>query len=100
VKPLLKKPSMDPFDMKSYCPVSNLTFIGKFLERFAVSMNMLARTVCFRFTSRHSIETDVVDVLNEIFRAVDSGKVCAVVLLDLSPTFDTVNHSILLTVLK
>jgi len=36
VKPLLKKPSSDPFDLKSYRPVSNLTFISKFLERFAV----------------------------------------------------------------
>jgi len=36
VKPLLKKPSSDPFDMKSYCPVSNLTFISKFLECFAI----------------------------------------------------------------
>jgi len=37
VKPVLTKASMDPFDMKSYHPVSNLTFIGKFLERFAVN---------------------------------------------------------------
>ena len=36
VKPLLKKPSLDPLDMKSYRPVSNMTFIGKFLERFTV----------------------------------------------------------------
>jgi len=31
---LLKKPNMDMFDLKSYRPVSNLTFISKFLERF------------------------------------------------------------------
>ena len=107
VKPLLKKPSMDPFDMKSYRPVSNLTFIGKFLERFAVNrLQKHAAAHCLfpvyqsAYRPRHSTETAVVDVLDKIFRAVDSGKVCALVLLDLSAAFDTVDHSILLTVLK
>jgi len=49
---------------------------------------------------RHSTKTAVVSVLDDIFRAVDSGKVCALLLLDLSAAFDTVDHSILLTVLK
>ena len=52
------------------------------------------------YRPRHSTETAVVDVLDKIFRAVDSDKVCALVLLDLSAAFDTVDHSILLTVLK
>jgi len=52
------------------------------------------------YRPRHSTETAVVSVLDEIFHEVDSGKVCALVLLDLSAAFDTVDHSILLTVLK
>jgi len=90
VKPLLKKPSVDPFNMKSYRPVLNLTFIGKFLKRFAVNhLREHAGAHCLfpvhqsAYKARHCTETAVVDVLNEIFRAVDSGKVCALVLLDL-----------------
>jgi len=29
----LKKPSMDPDDLNSFCPVSNLTFLYKIVER-------------------------------------------------------------------
>ena len=87
--------------------MTNLTFIGKFLERFAVNrLHEHAAAHCLfpvyqsAYRPRHSTETAVVHVLDEIFRAVDSGKVCALVLLDLSAAFDTVDHSILLTVLK
>jgi len=45
-------------------------------------------------------ETAVVSVFDDIFCEVDSGKVCALVLLDLNTAFDTVDHSILLTVFK
>src|SRR5664279_1487256 len=36
ITPLLKKPNLDPFDLKSYRPISNLSFISKFTERLAV----------------------------------------------------------------
>ena len=48
----------------------------------------------------HSTETVIINIRGEIFQAVDSDKVCALVLLDLTAAFDTVDHSILLTVLK
>jgi len=38
-------------------------------------------------------------VHNDLVRAVDNKEVTALVLLDLSSTFDTVDHSTLLTVL-
>ena len=107
VKPLLKKPSSDPFDLKSYRPVSNLTFISKFLEHFAVkcfhehaSEHSLFSVHQSAYRPRHFTETAVVSILDDIFREVDSGKVCALVLLDFSAAFNTVDHSILLTVLK
>ena len=37
VMPLIKKPSLDSEDMKSYRPISNLRFDSKLLERVAVS---------------------------------------------------------------
>jgi hypothetical protein len=48
----------------------------------------------------HSTETAVLRVLSDILKAVDSGDVAALVLLDLSAAFDTVDHDILLRRLK
>jgi len=45
------------------------------------------------------METAVVSVKNDIIRAMDRGEVTALVLLDLSATFDTVDHCTLLDVL-
>jgi len=87
--------------------VSNLTLIGKLLECFAVSRfyehagaHSLFPVYQSAYRPWHYTETAVVSVLDEIFHEVDSGNVCALVLLDLSIAFDTVNHLILLTVLK
>ena len=44
----------------------------------------------------HSTETAVVRVLSDILQAVDNGDLAALVLLDMSSAFDTVDHSILL----
>ena len=37
VSPLLKKPGLDPDDMKNYGPVSNLPFLSKVLEKIVLS---------------------------------------------------------------
>ena len=47
----------------------------------------------------HSTETAVVSILNDMITAVDSGRIGALMLLDLSAAFDTVDHSVLLEVL-
>jgi len=44
----------------------------------------------------HSTETVVLRVLSDILQAVDNGDLAALVLLDMSAAFDTVDHSILL----
>jgi len=58
----------------------------------------LARRSAYR--RHHSTETVVVSVLNDIIRAAVQGKVTCLVLLDLSAMFDTVDHDILLDVLR
>src|SRR5664279_4605630 len=106
ITPLLKKPNLDPFDLKSYRPISNLPFISKFTERLAVKQfndhitaNHLLPSHQSAYRLHHSTETAVTAVYNDIARAVDRGEVCALVLLDLSAAFDTVDHNILFDVL-
>jgi hypothetical protein len=52
------------------------------------------------FRRSRSTETAVLQVLSDILQAVDHGDVAALVLLDLSAAFDTVDHEILLQCLQ
>jgi len=47
------------------------------------------------FRPGHSTETAILRVLSDILEAVDDGDVAALVLLNLSVAFDTVDHDIL-----
>ena len=48
------------------------------------------------FRVGHSTETAVLCVLSDLLQAADGGECGVLVLLDLSPAFDTVDHAILL----
>ena len=50
------------------------------------------------YRAHHSTETAIIAVHDEMIKAVDNGDVCALVLLDLSAAFDTVDHQTLLRV--
>ena len=53
------------------------------------------------YRAHHSTETAVSDIHNRLVQNVDcGGHVSALVLSDLSSTFDTVDHAILLDVLE
>jgi hypothetical protein len=103
VRPLLKKPSLDPEELNNYRPVSNLPFVSKQLERVVaarlaahVEANDLHEPFQSAFKAKHSTETALIRVNNDILRAMDDGKVGILVLLDLSSAFDTVDHESLL----
>ena len=107
VRPLLKKPTLDPSDLASYRPISNLSFISKTLERL-VSQRLtnhmdeytLLPPTQSAYRLHHSTETALLRIHNDIVAAIDQGDVGALVLLDLSAAFDTVDHSVLVDVMR
>ena len=107
VKPLLKKPSLDPNDLKNFRPVSNLTFLSKVIERIVLNQLLehlfshnLLHPLQSAYRSNHSTETALLKIVNDLLISLDKGKVCFLTLIDLSAAFDTVDHSILLTRLQ
>ena len=107
ITPLLKKPSLDHNSLQNYRPVSNLPFLFKILERIVfsrLSEYLLANDLLDPFQSgykpNHSVETLLVDVSSYILQGMDNGKSTALLMIDLSSAFDTVNHTILLNTLS
>ena len=103
IRPLLKKSSLDQESLKNYRPVSNLPFLSKLLERIVLSRilpflqtNNILDHRQSAYRSNHSIETALLKVENDILSAMDQGRLVALVLLDLSAAFDTVDHCFLI----
>ena len=71
------------------------------VTRFAdhLSTNKLLPVQQSAYRPHHSTETAIVSVYNDLVRTIDNGNVSLLVLLGLSAAFDTVDHSILLSVL-
>ena len=103
VRPLLKTMESDHEEMKSYRPVSNLPFLSKLIERVVAARldyhlceNDLMGDVQSAYRKFHSTETALIKVHSDIASALDEGSVCALLMLDTSAAFDTIDHQILL----
>jgi len=94
IPPIVKKRGLDVDDVKSYRPISNLTFISKVIERIVATQMQSA------YRAGHSIETATLKVLSDILDAVDSQETMLLGLLDMSAAFDTVDFDILLRQLE
>ena len=105
VKPLLKKPNLDRID-PNYRPVSNLTFFSKILEKVVLeeftehnNANALMPTYQSAYRQRHSCETALIRLVNDILICFEKGHGVCISCVDLSAAFDTVNHDVLQNVL-
>jgi hypothetical protein len=104
VTPQLKKHSLPKEDLSSYRPISNLNFLSKILERIMYN-RLVEHLATFPALSQfqsayrkfHSVETALVRIQNDLLTAIDKKQVTALVLLDLSAAFDTLDHKILLS---
>lgn len=103
VRPLLKKPNLDPAVFKHYRPVSNIPFVSKVLEKVVADQtlgylesNHLLPHMQSAYRKNHSTETALIKVVNDILVSVDNNSDVLLILLDLSAAFDTIDHSFLL----
>ena len=106
VRPLLKKKDWEPIKPK-YRPVSNLTFMSKIIEKCMLHQ---LKNHCDTYDSlpdyqsayweNYFCETCLLQLTNDIFQACEHQSVMYLTMLDLSATFNTVNHSILTSTLK
>ena len=106
LKPVLKG-SLDPQNLSSYRPISNLSFVSKVIENVILDqlMQFLEVTRVFpdnqsAYRKLYSTETALCSVVNDLLIMLDEGKCGILILLDLSAAFDTVIHSLLLKDLK
>ena len=106
VKPLLKKSTLDSNDFKNYRPISNLPFLSKVMEKIVASRltahmteNSLHENMQSAYKAKHSTETALVKVQNDILLELDKKRGVVLALLDLSAAFDTIDHDLLLKTL-
>ena len=91
-------------ELSSYRPIFNLNFVSKILEkiihsRLCAHLESFSSLSCFQSAYRkfHSTETALLRVQNDLNYAINRKQISALVLLDLSAAFDTIDHNILLS---
>ena len=107
VSPLIKKATLPADDFKIYHPVSGLSFISKLVERVVakqllehIHVHSLDNPYQSAYKTGHSTETALLSIKNEVHLSLSRGKPTALILLDLSAAFDTIDHSTLLQCLQ
>lgn len=102
VTPLIKKKGLDANVMSNYRPVSNLSTISKIIEKavsnrltqYLSDNNLFDEHQC-AYQKNNSCEMALLSIQDYILRSADGGRVTALILLDMSSAFDTVDHAIL-----
>ena len=104
--PTLKDQRLDPNSFKNFRPISNLSYIGKLVERVVLkrlNSHMESKGMHISeqsaYKKHHSTETILVKITNDLLCAFDSKSATVLLMLDLSAAFDTVSHKLLLKIL-
>ncbi len=103
IRPRLKKSDSELEALKNYRPVSNLPFLSKIIEKVVdrrheehLSANELHEQMQSSYRKCHSTETALLKLQSDIIGQLDNRHVVALILLDLSSAFDTIDHNVLL----
>ena len=106
IRPLLEKLGLELL-AKNYRPVSNLSFLSKLVEKCMLSqfnshckLNGLIPNYQSAYRAFHSCKTSLINICNEALWSMENRKVTALVVMDLSTAFETVDHQIFLDVLN
>ena len=107
ITPVVKDESKSADDFKNTRPVNNLPFISKVVERvmylqlnYYIESNGMHAVHQSSYRAHHSCETGMVRVMGDIQESVLRKENVALVMLDSSSAFDTVDHELLLNKLK
>ena len=97
-----QKRCLDHNDLNNYRPVSNLCFIAIILEKLVltnvssyINSHYLYNTFQSAYRPFHSTETALLKSAIYMFLSLNKGNISVLALLDLSSSFDTIDHSIL-----
>ena len=103
ITPILKKSNVDRYSFNNYRSVSNLSFLSKSIERVVMSVlndylhhNNLMPLYQSAYRKCHSTETALLEIVSNMFSAINDQRITLLSLLDISCAFDCVNHEILL----
>ena len=105
VTPICK--SGDPTDVTNYRPISVLPILSKIAERHV--HNAVYSLLCENdliyirqsgFRSKHSTETALIKIINDLIFNLDNDRVSGMVLVDYLKAFDMIDHTLLLKKLE
>jgi hypothetical protein len=107
VFPTIKNMYGDREALSNYRPVSNIPFLSKLLEKVVLTQlndyleqNSLLGKHQSGYRVGHSCETLLASMFDDVLGEMDKGNVVALICLDMSAAFDTVDHGKLLEVLQ
>ena len=107
IKPSIKDIKECPDSFPNFRPVSNISFLAKLCEKAVLSQlneyldqNKLLCSQQSGYRRFHSCETLNLKMCDDILKRLDEGSTVALLLLDLSAAFDTVDHQLLISLLE